>query len=150
MADTTSKDACPSCGTKVQPTGATVIGSGFPMRDFDTETAICTNPECALPLRRAIGESWTWAGDWPPWVMKASSDENWDADAYRQWEILRDRFAEFGVEVEPTDPELSGIAAYGTIPSFIAEDVDRNDARPILEALHRLVTKVAAAQREGR
>jgi hypothetical protein len=130
----------------VTTTGARVIGSGFPMRDFDTETAIC--PNCQLPLRRAIGERWTWAGDWPPWVMQAERNEKWDANAYRQWEILRDRFEELRVQVEPVDAALTGIAAYGTNPSFLAERVDPNDARPILEALHRLVIKVANAQRE--
>ena len=148
MADTTSNDACPSCGNEVRATGATVIGSGFPMRDFDTETATCTS--CGLPLRRAQGARWAWAGDWPPWVLQASRDEKWDANAHMEWEKLRDRVDELGVEVEPTDSGVTGIAAYGKIPSFVTEHVDPEDDRPILEALHRLVIKVADAQREGR
>jgi hypothetical protein len=148
MTGEASKDACPSCGMQVMPTGATVIGSGFPMRDFDTETAVC--PTCGLPLRRAYGERWTWAGDWPPWVLEASRTEKWDANAHQQWELLRERVDELGVEVEPTDSDMTGIAAYGRVPSFLAERVDPADDRPVLEALHRLVNAVARAQREGR
>jgi hypothetical protein len=148
MSDERPNDACPSCGTRVRPTGATVIGSGFPMRDFDTETAVC--PACGLPLRRAHDERWAWAGDWPPWVLDAARREKWDARAHQQWERLRERVDELGVEVEPTDAEITGIAAYGRLPSFIAERVDSADDRPVLEALHRLVNAVARAQREGR
>jgi hypothetical protein len=118
------------------------------MRDFDTETATC--PNCGLPLRRAKGERWAWAGDWPPGVLQAARDEKWDANAHLQWEKLRDRVDELGVQVEPTDAGITGIAAYGKVQSFIAERVDPADDRPILEALHRLVIKVAESQREQR
>jgi hypothetical protein len=118
------------------------------MRGFDTETAVC--PTCDLPLRRAYGERWAWAGDWPPWVLEASLREKWDAAAHQQWERLRERVDELGVEVEPTGADIAGIAAYGRVPSFIAERVDPAEERPVLDALHRLVDAVARAQREGR
>lgn len=139
-------DSCPACGTQVRPTGETVIGSGFPMRDFDTETAVC--PNCGLPLRRAHGQPWIWAGDPPPWVHHAAQAERWNADAHLQWERLRERFDELAVRVEPTDSEVTGIAAYGSSPRFVAERVDRDQERPVLEALHRLCIHVANAQRE--
>lgn len=140
-------DVCASCGTEVRPTGENVIGSGFPARDFDTETATC--PNCSLPLRRAKGQPWVWAGDAPPWLIRvATKAENWKADAWQQWEKLRERFDEFRVQPEPTDAAVTGIQAYGTNLPFLVERPNPNDDQPVLEALHRLLQKVVEIRQQ--
>ena len=85
-------------------------------------------------------------GEGPRWLLLQGVDEQWQAPEWAEWERLRRRFAEFGVELDQNDLELTGIAAYkGAVPIF--EQVDKSEQYPLRAALHRLIRKVAEAAR---
>lgn len=82
----------------------------------------------------------------PSWLIDRGVEERWQQREWQEWEILRQRFDEFGVELEKTDPKLTYVAAYGA-RSPIVERVQPSDQYPLHKALHRLVKLVAEAYR---
>jgi hypothetical protein len=102
-----------------------------------------------MPLRRAKGGRWVWGGDAPPWLIGvATKEEHWRVSEWLQWEKLRERFEEFRIELHPTDAKVTAIEAYGTNLPVLIERPVPNDERPVLEALHRLLQKIAEIRQE--
>jgi hypothetical protein len=78
----------------------------------------------------------------PAWLVTAGAAEGWGEREWRGWERIHDRLDELGpFDLEATDPETSGIGAYGGKGTFF-ETVNYEERVPLYEAVHRLVKKI--------
>jgi hypothetical protein len=77
-------------------------------------------------------------------------DENWSAPEWEEWEVLRPRFHELGVDLEPVGepPNIHAVTAYWKTGGWIAASPLDAEAPTLPKALHRLAKEVSAALRE--
>jgi hypothetical protein len=94
-------------------------------------------------------------GEWedaPRWVVETGVHEKWGEKEWRHLELLKARFEELGVELQPggnPPTDLRHVYAYwkgGTWAGGV--ELNRDHQTPLHEALHELVNKVADAARQ--
>ncbi|HEX5468253.1 MAG TPA: hypothetical protein VFW80_04300 [Gaiellaceae bacterium] len=94
-----------------------------------------------------------WQGD-PPWVGEASERENWDADAWREFEFLRQQVERMGVELDlvgsASEGGVTGMAAYDPSGCVGGVPVVITDERPILQGYRRLVEELNLVRQASR
>jgi hypothetical protein len=89
--------------------------------------------------------------DAPAWVVKTAVHEKWGEREWRHLELLKARFDELGVELDPSGNPPTGlrrIYAYWTDRGFAAGVELGETDKPLHEALHDLVNQVARLRRE--
>jgi hypothetical protein len=79
----------------------------------------------------------------PSWITEAAHQERWLDAEWGEWEGLRGRMHELGVEtIEPTS-DLGGVSAGGRELGSHSEPLQHHEERPVLAALHRLEAKLS-------
>lgn len=80
----------------------------------------------------------------PNWITEAANTERWRETEWGQWERLRGRMHELGIEtIEPTS-DRGGLHVGGREFVSLSEPLQHHEERPVLAALHRLEAKLVA------
>jgi hypothetical protein len=94
-------------------------------------------------------------GEWkdaPAWVVETAVHEKWGEKEWGHLELLRVRFDELGVELQPggnPPTDLRDVFAYRKGGGFVAAvQLNRAHQTPLHEALHDLVNQVARSMEE--
>jgi hypothetical protein len=85
--------------------------------------------------------------DAPRWVVETGVQEKWGEREWRNLELLKARFKELGVELEPggnPPTDLRHVYAYWKNGGWVAGvELNRDHPTPLHEGLHELVNQVA-------
>jgi hypothetical protein len=92
----------------------------------------------------AMQETQEWQ-DAPSWLLRCALNEQWGVTEWQEWEILRVRLEELGVEISPEGeaPNLTAVHAYREVDGWVTAVKVEAEPHPVHQALHQLVRRLA-------